>query len=51
MQWDEIKLNLPGDPEYNPSKSRVMKGDRVITRIAGDIVGFIDDLRATGHSQ
>jgi hypothetical protein len=51
MRWDEIKLNLPGDPEYNPSKPRVMKWNRLITRIAGDIVGFIDDLRATGHSR
>jgi hypothetical protein len=50
MRWDEILLNLPGDPEYNPSKPRVMKWNKELEVIAGDILGFVDDLRASGHS-
>jgi hypothetical protein len=50
MRWDSIKLNLPGDPQYNPSKRRVMKWDEKLENIAGDILGFVDDLRASGYS-
>ena len=51
MRWDDIVLNLPGDPHYNPSKPRVMKWDNLLAKIAGDILGFVDDLRASGHSR
>jgi hypothetical protein len=27
LRWDSIKLKLPGDPGYNPSKPRAMKWD------------------------
>jgi hypothetical protein len=50
MRWDFIKMNLPGDPSYNPTKPRVMKWDDSLQKIAGDIVGFVDDLRASGYS-
>jgi hypothetical protein len=50
MRWDLIKLNLPGDPRYNLTKPRVMKWDDSLQKIAGDIVGFVDDLRASGYS-
>jgi hypothetical protein len=50
LRWDFIKLNLPGDPAYNPTKPRVMKWDDVLQKIAGDILGFVDDLRASGYS-
>jgi hypothetical protein len=50
MRWDFIRLNLPGDPSYNPTKPRVMKWDDSLQKIAGDIVGFVDDLRASGYS-
>jgi hypothetical protein len=43
-------MNLPGDPEYNPTKLRVMKWDASVEKIAGDILGFVDDLRASGYS-
>jgi hypothetical protein len=50
LRWDCIKLNLPGDPAYNPTKPRVMKWDDILQKIAGDILGFVDDLRASGYS-
>jgi hypothetical protein len=50
MRWDNVKLNLPGDPTIDPSKPRVMKWDQLITNIAGDVVAFVDDLRASGHT-
>jgi hypothetical protein len=51
MRWDNVKFNIPGDPEFNPCKPRVMKWDDEIENIAGDILGFVDDLRASGHWQ
>jgi hypothetical protein len=50
LRWDHVKLNLPGDPAYDPTKPRVMKWDLTIENIAVDIVAFVDDLRASGHS-
>jgi hypothetical protein len=50
LRWDHIVLNLPGDPSYDPTQPRVMKGDADIKNIAGDIVAYVDDLRASGHS-
>ena len=44
MQWDYIKLKLSGDPLYNPSKSRVLKWNDSIQKIAGNTLGFIYDL-------
>jgi hypothetical protein len=50
LRWDYIRLNLPGDPTYDPTLPQVMKWDKSIKNIAGDIVAFVDDLRASGHS-
>jgi hypothetical protein len=44
MWWDIIKLNLPGNPESNPSKPRVITWEKTLKKIAGDILGFADDL-------
>jgi hypothetical protein len=49
LRWDYIRLNLPGDPIYDPTLPRVMKWDKSIKNIAGDIVAFVDDLPASGH--
>jgi hypothetical protein len=49
LRWDYVKLNLPGDATYNPILPRVTKWDLTIKNIAGDIVAFIDNLRASGH--
>jgi hypothetical protein len=50
LRWDFIKLNLPGDPTYDPTQPRVMKWDLAIANIAGDVVAFVDNLRASGCS-
>jgi hypothetical protein len=50
MRWDFVKLNLPGDPAYDPPNPRVMKWDLLIENITGDVVAFVDDLRASGHT-
>jgi hypothetical protein len=50
MGYDEVRLNLPGSSDYNPSLPRVMKWNQAAKAIAGDVVTFVDDLRASGHS-
>jgi hypothetical protein len=50
LRWDRIKLNLPGSSTFDPTMPRVMKWDEQIQNIAGDVVAFVDDLRASGHS-
>ena len=50
LHWSEIKLNLIGNKDYNPSLPNVMKWNGVYNRIAGDIKAFVDDLRALGWS-
>jgi hypothetical protein len=47
LRWDHVKLNLPGNPHYDPSLPRVMKWNST-TSIAGDLLAFLDDLRASG---
>jgi hypothetical protein len=51
LRWDDVILNLPGDPNYDPSRPRVMKWDFHEDRLAGDFVAFVDDLRASGASE
>jgi hypothetical protein len=48
LRWDVVILNLPGDPNYDPSLPRVMKWNGSTNSIAGDILAFVDDLRASG---
>jgi hypothetical protein len=48
--WDAVLLNLLGSPQFDPTRPRVMKWDSVHGRIAADLVAYIDDLRASGHS-
>jgi hypothetical protein len=49
MGYDEVRLNLPGSDDYTPTLPKVIKWNRKATSIAGDIVTFVDDLRASGH--
>ena len=51
LRWDFVILNLPGDPDYDPSMPRVFKWNSKINNIAGDIIAFVDDLRATGMDE
>jgi hypothetical protein len=50
LRWDRVILNLPRDPKFDPSQPTVMKWNEMVERIAGDIVGFVDDLRLSGFS-
>lgn len=50
MRYDKVILNLPGSPDYDPSQPRVMKWNNIAEAIAGDVVTFVDDLRASGYS-
>jgi hypothetical protein len=50
LRWDSMKLHLPGDPLYDPSQPRVMKWNDATNSIAGGILAFVDDLRASGSS-
>ena len=47
FQWDHIKLNLPGTPEYNPLLSWITKR-RIDSSLASDLVDFVDDERVVG---
>ena len=46
--WDEVILNLPGSPSFNPTLPFVMRWDSHHTRIASSIKAYVDDLRITG---
>jgi hypothetical protein len=48
LRWHQVKLNLPGDPKFDPTLPRVMKWDNILQTIAGDMIAFVDDLRASG---
>ena len=50
LRWDSIILNLIGNHQYNPSFPNVYKWDNIAKRIAGDIIAYVDDLRAIGFS-
>ena len=43
-------LNLIGNSDYNPAYPKVYKWDERTKRIAGDLISYIDDLRAIWFS-
>ena len=50
LRWDEVILNLIGNKDYNPAFPNVYKWDKYVKRIAGELIAYIDDLRAIGFS-
>ena len=50
LRWDEIRLNLIGNKDYNPTFPKVYKWDKYARRIAGELIAYIDDLRSIGYS-
>jgi hypothetical protein len=51
LRWDHVRLNLPGNPKYDSMLPQVMRWGALMKKIvAGDIVGSINDLRASGYS-
>jgi hypothetical protein len=43
LQWDEVRLNLPGSENFDPTLPRVMKWDLSINNIVGDVLTFVVD--------
>ena len=48
LRWDKVILNLIGNNDFDPAYPNVYKWDSQKNRIAGDLIAFIDDLRAVG---
>jgi hypothetical protein len=46
FKWKEVRLNLPGTPEYDPSMLWVDKV-REDRRVAADLFIYMDDFRTT----
>ncbi len=51
LRWDEVRLNLPGSETFDSTLPRVMKWDLLIDNIAGDVLTFVDDSRASGCNE
>jgi hypothetical protein len=48
---NEVRLNLPGNPNHDPDFPRVMKWNNQMNNIAGDIIAFVDALRLSGMTE
>ena len=46
LRWDTIVLNLIGNPDFGPTFPNVYKWDTISSRIDGNLLGYIDSLRA-----
>lgn len=49
FHFDEVILNLPGSPTYNPCHARVWKISSYTGRTAGDMHTYVDDARVAGR--
>ena len=53
LGWDMLRLNLPGDPQYDSKKGWCQKikilSDASL-EVANDFVTYVDDVRVTGNS-
>jgi hypothetical protein len=50
FRWDEVQLNLPGDPNYKPWLPWVCKIPLSDGKVACDFVIYVDDVRSCGNS-
>jgi hypothetical protein len=50
MRYHQVKLNFPGDREFDPTLPYVMKWNVIADAIAGDVKTCVDDLREMGFS-
>ena len=48
LRWDNIVLNLIGNPYFDPTISNVFKWYSITSRITGGVLGYVDDLQAIG---
>lgn len=50
LRWDEVVLNLPGAPNYNPLHPWLYKFDTTRQLMAAFVVSYVDDLRTGDQS-
>jgi hypothetical protein len=50
LRWDKAILNIFGNPDFNPTLPSIIEWDEVNKRIVGDLLAYVDDLRAVGSS-
>ena len=50
-RFDEVRLNIIGQPGYDPSLPWLIKWNAVDQAMAGDLTAFVDDLRIAGYSR
>ncbi len=48
--FDQIIMNIPGSEKFDPSLPWVFRWDSLRKVMAGDLVAYVDDLRAVGYS-
>jgi hypothetical protein len=51
LHYTEVVMNLPGTKTYDPTKPNIYKWNEGARRVAGEIVTFIDNMRAFGFSK
>jgi hypothetical protein len=49
FRWDDVRLNLPGYPDYGPALPWVSKVRLEDGKIAADLFTYVDDVRVTGN--
>jgi hypothetical protein len=50
FSFDQVHLNLPGDPAYNPCIAKVCKFNSISGLSAGDMATYVDDIQTMGAS-
>ena len=48
LRFDKVIINAVGSKDYNPALPNVYKYNRVNKKIAGDLIGYVDDLCTIG---
>ena len=51
LRWDSVKMNLPGNDDYDPSMPWVYKWDELNERLASHFACYIDDIRGMGGNE
>ena len=51
FRWDSVRMNLPGDKDYDPTMPWVYKWDEKNERIASHFSCYIDDIRGMGDTE
>ena len=50
LRFDDIIINAIGSKNFNPDLPNVYKYDRINKKIAGDLIGYVDNLRTLGFT-